>query len=274
MNFDYAKDFIQVAKLNSLNKASQELNISTPALSKRIKSIENYFDCDLFFRTSKGIFLNKNGQLVYQTLSEISNSLEKVKIQLNSSLIDKLKIGIIPSFSLFKLHNRKEEFNSIATLTIENSTSILLEELNCGNLDVIIGDFNNLRNKKLFLKEIYQENFMVVYSEEIKFKDKVRVNIKDIKNESMYIQEPPCDTYNFIKGNSLKEKLNITYMKYYESILANVKTGKGLTLVPQSLATRIDSMYLHQKELEGYKRTVGVASFNQSNTNKIYDLFC
>lgn len=37
MNFEYIQDFIRVAEYNSINKASQELNISTPALSKRIK---------------------------------------------------------------------------------------------------------------------------------------------------------------------------------------------------------------------------------------------
>lgn len=56
MNFNYMKDFIKVVEYNSLNKASRELNISTPALSKRIRSVEDYFDCQLFYRTSKGIF--------------------------------------------------------------------------------------------------------------------------------------------------------------------------------------------------------------------------
>ena len=51
MNFEYIQDFIRVAEYNSINKASQELNISTPALSKRIKRVEAYFNCHLFYRT-------------------------------------------------------------------------------------------------------------------------------------------------------------------------------------------------------------------------------
>lgn len=43
MNIDYIEDFIKVAECQSLNQASDLLNISTPALSKRIKHIENYF---------------------------------------------------------------------------------------------------------------------------------------------------------------------------------------------------------------------------------------
>ena len=40
MNIEYIEDFIKVAEHQSLNQASKILNISTPALSKRIKSIE------------------------------------------------------------------------------------------------------------------------------------------------------------------------------------------------------------------------------------------
>ena len=64
MNIDYIYDFIKVAEYKSLNKASHTLNISTPALSKRINSIEDYFNSVLFIRTVNGIFLNEQGEIV------------------------------------------------------------------------------------------------------------------------------------------------------------------------------------------------------------------
>ena len=41
MNIEYIEDFIKVAEYQSLNQASKILNISTPALSKRIKVLKN-----------------------------------------------------------------------------------------------------------------------------------------------------------------------------------------------------------------------------------------
>ncbi|MEJ7142031.1 LysR family transcriptional regulator, partial [Staphylococcus capitis] len=82
MNFEYIQDFIRVAEYNSINKASQELNISTPALSKRIKSVEAYFNCHLFYRTSKGIFLNEEGKLVFNTFREMQHSIADLEKQL------------------------------------------------------------------------------------------------------------------------------------------------------------------------------------------------
>lgn len=87
----------------------------------------------------------------------------------------------------------------------------------------------------------------MAYGDENKFKNTKQVSIKYLKNENIYIQTPPCDTYDLLKNYSLKDKLHIDYVDYYETILANVKANKGITLTPQSLATRLESMNLYQK---------------------------
>ena len=72
-----------------------------------------------------------------------------------------MKIGVIPSFSLIKLQNNYKD--SLSTIVIENSTSILLEKLNKGYLDVIIGDITNINNADIVTQEIYQEEFVIVF---------------------------------------------------------------------------------------------------------------
>ena len=271
MNFNYMKDFIKVVEYKSLNKASRELNISTPALSKRIRSIEDYFDCNLFYRTSKGIFLTQKGNAVYHSFLKINEQFEELKSEISESKNKRIKLGVIPSFSLYKLHEKKY-INESVVLVIENSTSILLEEIYKDNIDVVIGDITHFKNNSLYTEEIYTENFIVAYGDENKFKNTKQVSIKSLKNEKIYIQTPPCDTYNFLKNNSLKDNLHIDYVDYYETILANVKANKGITLAPQSLTTRLESMNLYQKKLQSYKRIVGVVSHDKDKMNKIIDI--
>ena len=271
MNFNYMKDFIKVVEYNSLNKASRELNISTPALSKRIRSIEDYFDCQLFYRTSKGIFLTQKGNAVYHSFLKIKEKFEELKSKISESKDKRIKLGVIPSFSLYKLHE-KNYINESVVLVIENSTSILLEEIYKDNIDVVIGDITHLKNNSLYTQEIYTEDFIVAYGDENKFKNTNQVSIKSLKNENIYIQTPPCDTYDLLKNYSLKDKLHIDYVDYYETILANVKANKGITLTPQSLTTRLESMNLYQKKLQSYKRVVGVVSRDKDKMNKIIDI--
>ena len=271
MNFNYMKDFIKVVEYKSLNKASRELNISKPALSKRIRSIEDYFDCDLFYRTSKGIFLTQKGNSVYHSFLKINEQFEELKSEISESKNKRIKLGVIPSFSLYKLHEKKY-INESVVLVIENSTSILLEEIYKDNIDVVIGDITHFKNNSLYTEEIYTENFIVAYGDENKFKNTKQVSIKSLKNENIYIQTPPCDTYDLLKNYSLKDKLHIDYVDYYETILANVKANKGITLTPQSLTTRLESMNLYQKKLQNYKRVVGVVSRDKDKMNKIIDI--
>ncbi|MCC2072406.1 LysR family transcriptional regulator [Staphylococcus epidermidis] len=271
MDFDYMKDFIKVVEYNSLNKASKELNISTPALSKRIKSIENYFDCDLFYRTSKGIFLTKSGNIVFHSFLKMNEQIKDLKNKISNSKNRKIRLGIIPSFSLYKLHER-DYFTKRVVLVVENSTSVLIEELYKDNIDVIIGDITYLKNDSLYIEEIYTEDFIVAYADKNKFKNIKQVNVESLKKEKIYIQTPPCDTYNFLKNYSLKDKLHINYVDYYETILANVKANKCITLIPQSLTIRLESMNLYQKKLQNYKRIVGIVSLDKNKMNSIIDI--
>ena len=176
MDFDYMKDFIKVVEYNSLNKASKELNISTPALSKRIKSIENYFDCDLFYRTSKGIFLTKSGNIVFHSFLKMNEQIKDLKNKISNSKNRKIRLGIIPSFSLYKLHER-DYFTKRVVLVVENSTSVLIEELYKDNIDVIIGDITYLKNDSLYIEEIYTEDFIVAYADKNKFKNLSLIHI-------------------------------------------------------------------------------------------------
>lgn len=61
MNFDHLKIFQTTARESSMSKAAQKLNITQPALSRHLKTIENEIGFQLLERHSQGIRLNKNG---------------------------------------------------------------------------------------------------------------------------------------------------------------------------------------------------------------------
>ena len=48
METDYIRDILEVAKYNSFNKASEVMNISTPAIRKRVTSVENELNQQIF----------------------------------------------------------------------------------------------------------------------------------------------------------------------------------------------------------------------------------
>lgn len=65
INLEYYKIFCYVAKYKSITQASEMLMISQPAVSQAVKHLEQALCCTLFVRTSKGVRLTKEGEMLF-----------------------------------------------------------------------------------------------------------------------------------------------------------------------------------------------------------------
>lgn len=70
VNLEYYKIFYYVAKHKSITLAADELFISQPAVSQSIKQLENSIGGNLFLRTSKGVSLTPEGEVLYTYVSK------------------------------------------------------------------------------------------------------------------------------------------------------------------------------------------------------------
>ncbi|EES57921.1 hypothetical protein HMPREF0789_1508 [Staphylococcus epidermidis BCM-HMP0060] len=70
------------------------------------------------------------------------SNFDELKNEISEFKDKKIKLGVIPNFSLYKLHEKNYITESVG-LVIENNTSILLEELCKDNIDVVIGDITH-----------------------------------------------------------------------------------------------------------------------------------
>ena len=62
INFELYRIFYVVANHSNITKASEELNISQPAISKSIKNLEDQLGGNLFIRTKRGVILTEEGK--------------------------------------------------------------------------------------------------------------------------------------------------------------------------------------------------------------------
>ena len=81
VNFEYYKVFYYVCTHGSLTAAAQELCISQPAVSQAVRQLEREAGAKLFLRTSKGVRLTREGELLYHYVkSGVENLLEGGKM--------------------------------------------------------------------------------------------------------------------------------------------------------------------------------------------------
>lgn len=89
-NLSSYRIFYTVAKAGNISKASKELFISQPAISKSISKLEASLDVTLFYRNSRGVVLTDEGQILYEACADAFETL-----QLANQRIDKIKnLGI------------------------------------------------------------------------------------------------------------------------------------------------------------------------------------
>ena len=87
-NLSLYKVFYTVANTQNISRASRELFISQPAISKAIQKLEQNLDTTLFNRNSRGVTLTRDGELLYRHVHSAFQS-----IALGEDLLAKERSG-------------------------------------------------------------------------------------------------------------------------------------------------------------------------------------
>ncbi|MDQ4419193.1 LysR substrate-binding domain-containing protein [Sphingobium sp. DEHP117] len=96
--------FIQVARLGSVKAAAEELALSTPALSRRIQSLERYVGRPLFDRKHQALEINADGTAL---LNEIAPALDSIAVSVDKLISGgnqlRLRLAVLPLFASQRL---------------------------------------------------------------------------------------------------------------------------------------------------------------------------
>ncbi|MBR5544974.1 MAG: LysR family transcriptional regulator [Clostridia bacterium] len=79
MNILHMKYAVEVAKVGSLNKASETLLVATPNISRSIKELEGDLGITIFERTAKGVTLTLEGEEFINYAKELLNQIDQVE---------------------------------------------------------------------------------------------------------------------------------------------------------------------------------------------------
>ena len=75
-NLSQYKIFYEVAKAGNISKAAKELYISQPAISKAISKLEDSIGLSLFTRSSRGVQLTSEGEILFEHTREAFDALD------------------------------------------------------------------------------------------------------------------------------------------------------------------------------------------------------
>ena len=85
---------VEVAKVGSLNKASETLLVATPNISRSIKELEGDLGISIFERTAKGVTLTPEGEEFISYAKELLNQIDQVENFYKKGISKKQKFSI------------------------------------------------------------------------------------------------------------------------------------------------------------------------------------
>lgn len=209
--FDYRlKVFHTVASRSSFTKASEELNISQPAVTKHIKEIENQLNTKLFDRKGSSIQLTQSGKILFEYAEKIRNIYRDLEFeinQVNQQHKGKLIIGASTTVAQYILPEILAKFNSyykdIKIELITHNTEIISELLKEGRID--LGIIEGESQSNYFDYQIFKADEIVLVAKANHLLANKTLNIKDLYHLELIFREPGSGSLEFIQ-NRLKEK--------------------------------------------------------------------
>ncbi|MFC3127164.1 LysR family transcriptional regulator [Pseudoroseomonas globiformis] len=79
MELNWLEDFLALAEHRNFSRAAEARNVTQPAFSRRIRSLENWVGTPLVLRSSQGVRLNAAGEVLRQGAAELTRDLHRLR---------------------------------------------------------------------------------------------------------------------------------------------------------------------------------------------------
>ncbi|HZR03024.1 MAG TPA: LysR family transcriptional regulator [Burkholderiales bacterium] len=160
--------FLEVARSGSFSRASVTLGMGQPALSRRIRMLEEELGHELFYRHGRGVILTEAGTQLHNTANTIIAMLEDVKRDLvtsSSKGTTTVRLGVPPSIGATLGYPVAERFiQSLPNGRLrmrEGFGTSLAEWLEAGELDVAVL-YDAARNRNLNAAPLVLEDLFLI----------------------------------------------------------------------------------------------------------------
>jgi len=226
-----------IVEEGSITKAIDKLHLTQSALSHQLKEAEYQLGTKIFLRINKKLILTKAGEKLYATANEILDKLsdtEKEIKQLIFGEVGEIRISTECYSSYHWLPSVLKQFHllypNIELKIVMEATHYPLQKLQENILDIaIISD--PIKDENIKYVELFQDEMMMVVSENHSWTGKKFVVAEDFINEHLLIHSLPLETvtvYQFLLEPAKVSPKKITPLPLTEASIEMVKADMGI----------------------------------------------
>lgn len=199
--FVWKKYVYEVYKERSFTKAAQNLYISQPSLSARIKKIEEIIGEPLFDRSTTPLQLTEVGKVYIEAAEEITQIEQRVENYINDLAglkTGNLAVGASTLFAAYVVPSLitkfNQKFSDVHIQLIEGNTAELEEMLGSNALDFVIDNYHY--DSILYNKELYcEENILLAVPKHFSVNEELKeyqLSYENIKSKKYLSRKYPA----------------------------------------------------------------------------------
>ena len=253
MNFDQLETFLTICKISNFTRAANELNITQPAVTARITSLEQELDCRLFtINKNKRPILTKEGEIFLKYAKKLVNDMYDAKQAIILSKKPRINLGFPPNFSsqiITESLNNIELGNTFISIR-KGKDSDELTDLTLNNELILSFVYNPLYNRNLIVEEIKKVKMIFLISNKHPLADEIKITNELLLNETMICYSRYTKLMVNIEDKLKNLNLNKIEVHDVETMKYLLESGFGFAILPEMSINNNDRKNFSIKQVD------------------------
>ena len=277
--------FLAVAESGSFSRSAARLGLSQPAVSARIKHLEDVLGVTLFHRTSRRVAISESGERLRvrleRTMGDLRRLLDEFDAEANLRK-GRVKIGASPSVAASFLPEAIARFNArfpdIEITLLDDFYGRDLERLAKGDVDFAVIPLDQPIEPFQF-ELLLRDSFSPIVPNGHRLARKKRVTLADLAAEPLVTMPPESAAWATLK--SAFGKAGLAFHPRFQtqsslSVVAMVRAGLAVGFVTQLGAAQVLTSGVTQLTLSDGEigRDVGIATVEGRSLPRAASTFC
>lgn len=242
MNLDKLRIFYAVANHNSFTRASEDLFLTQPGISKHIKHLEDYYGLRLFDRLGKKVVLTQAGDVLYESTQRILQLIDDAKEKiddLKAMAGGKISVGasftagihIIPEI-LGRFYRMYPEIEILLDISLSHyvAEKVIANELDIGFIGAPYDD------ERLITKKLCEDRLVVIIPKDHQWNRRKSIKLAELADQPFILAKKGSGTRAIIEkqlqntGVNLQKKIEFGNT---EAVKKAVAAGIGVSIISE-----------------------------------------
>lgn len=263
MNLNRLIVFHAVARTGSFTRASEELFLTQPGVSKHVKALEEHYGVKLFDRFGKRVVLTQAGVILYEATREMLSLLEQARLRIDDLQginAGTLTIGASVTIGIYIVPEIVKTFseqypNVEVALDIAMSRQVVDRVLD-NKVDVgLVGHKTN--DERVQCGEFMTDEFVLVLPADHPWRDRESIPLDELTREPFLISRRGSGTQTVMEERLRQEGLvlrNAMEFGNTEAVKKGVLAGLGISILSRhTISTELEAGLIQSVPLEGVR---------------------